>query len=227
MAYPQAQLLARSDLTDMLAFAFLAAALLAGMRYAQRGTWVDIACFVCAAILLTFTRPVPYILAASTAPLMLTPAWRRGAELTAVSVALCGVAGLVLHFSHAAAPLLHDYVRNVLATASIAVISLVKSLIAPIAVIALVAMRRRADALVCCGALASIVLTILANPLPGDVPRVVVFPALIPLACGFAIAAQAALAAGRPRAASITILREWSGSESILEAPRPKSSHLV
>ena len=74
---------------------------------------------------------------------------------------------------------------------------------------------------------ARIVLTILANPIPTDVARVVVFPALIPLACGSAIAAQAALVAGRASAPDAPIVGQWSGSESILAVQRPKSSPLV
>ncbi len=227
MLHPEAQYLARSDLTDMLAFAFLAAALLSAMRYAQRGGWANIACFVCAAILLTFSRPVPYVLAAAAAPLVLTAAWKRGAELVAVSLALCVVVALVMHLSGGSVPPVGNYARSVAETAWITLVLLVKSILAPVAVIALVAMRKRADVLIACGALASIVLTILADPYPNDVPRVIVFPALIPLACGFAIAAQSSLVAGRASGAGMSILREWSGSESILAARKPKSSRLA
>jgi hypothetical protein len=227
MLQPEAQLMARSNLTDMLAFAFLAAALLCAMRYAERGYGIDLAWFAFASALLSFTRPIPYELACAVAPLAFTTAWRRGANLTAVSLALCLAVAATMHLAGASVPPVDDYAHAVLAAGWVTAVWFIESIAASVALIALYATRGRADVAICIGALGSIVLTILANPVSSDIARVVIFPSLIPLGCGCAIAAQAALARGRAYATGTSIVGEWSGSESILAAPRRKSSRLA
>ena len=227
MLYPEAQFLAASNLTDMLAFAFLAASLLAAMRYAERGALVDLAWFAIAALLLSFTRPVPYNLACAAAPLLLTTARRRGIDLIAVSLALCVAVATVMHLTGAAVPPVDDYARAVVATGWTTAVWFVESIAGPVALIALYGARTRTDVALCGGALASIALTMLTNPFAGDVARVIVFPSLIPLGCGCALAAQAALPSGRALAPGPSIVSEWSESESILEAPRQKLSRLA
>ncbi|MBV8637021.1 MAG: hypothetical protein JO322_02990 [Candidatus Eremiobacteraeota bacterium] len=224
---PETQLIGRSDLTDMPAFALLAGALLAAMRYAERGRSIDLAWFAIVAAMLSFTRPVPYDLACAALPLLVAGVWRRGIDLIGISLALTIAVAFVMHLTRAEVPPVDHFGRAVFVTLWVSLVSLVAHAAAPLAAIALYAMRRRADVLICGGMLASIVLTILADPYPTDVMRVVVLPSLIPLGCGFAIAAQAALAAGRAYRNSDAIVREWSGSESILAAPRQKSSHLA
>lgn len=224
---PEAQLIGRSNLTDMLAFALLAGTLLAAMRYATDGHFADLLAFALTAALLSFTRPIPYELVCSVAPLLVAGAWRRGIDLIAISLGLTIALAAVMRITGAAIPPVPNYIDASLATTWVTIVALFAHAAAPVPLIALLAMRRRADVLICGGALASIVFTILVAPYPTDVMRTIILPSLIPLGCGFAIAAEAALSAGRAYHSGTAIVREWSGSESILAAPRPKSSPLT
>lgn len=208
---PECRLLGRSDLTDMTAFLFWCATLLAMIRYARTGSSAWLAAFAVACTLLTFTRPVPYLplfsgLALVAAGVLLREriAMLRGAVMSGISFVLCAV--LLAVSSYEGAPGTMDVLRGLqaqagateltlrawythalLVTTSDALTWFALSVVAPIAVIALAINARRYDVAVLLGALVSTFPTLVLNPIDSDVPRVIVFPMLPIVACGLAI----------------------------------------
>lgn len=209
---PEAHAIARCDLTDMPAYALLVASLWAMARFARtgRGRWLFAA--AAAATLLSFTRPVPYIIVCAALPLLFTSMRRQGALLAGLGVALCGVVEIALNVTHADVPAPPN---EWLALAHTFVAFATWWYAHPASFVALAALwikRREPEALLALGAWASALLTIVVNPIPGDVPRVVLLPSFLSLAIGMAYTAE------------ILIRGYRATSAARLSAPRDRST---
>ncbi len=191
MLYPESRLIGRSNLTDMLGDALWIVTLLAMMRFAAGGRRGDLLFFTAAALVLSFTRPIPYMLLTVAIVLAAVGHPRRALPLAAISAALCVLVIAVMRLTGANVPLPPDYLLQLARSTLGTVDWFVASLAGPIALYALVAARARSDAAIASGALLCALPTLVLNPLPGDVLRVVVLPMLPALGCGLAILCEA------------------------------------
>jgi hypothetical protein len=187
-ALPPVRLYGRSDLTDMSAFAALVASLWAMTAYAREGGRARLCLALACCAALCLVRPLPYVLVCSALPLLATRERRRGAILVAATILLCAITALALVFAHAEIPAVAFYPTALARTVETAGAWVAGHPLWIVALAALLARRREAHAAIALGALASALPTMLLDPIPSDVMRVVVFPALIPLACGLATA---------------------------------------
>jgi hypothetical protein len=188
---PESRVFARADLTDMTSYAALVASLWAMSAFARSGRGRDLAVAVVCAVLLTITRPVPYVLACAALPLVVSPLYRRpGLILGAMGVALSGAVEIAFNFTHADVPSYGDMLGALWITARTAAEWVYTHPCVPIALGALIVKRREPEALVALGAWLSVVPTMILDPIPSDVERVVILPSFISLACGLAYAAQ-------------------------------------
>lgn len=210
--FPEMRLLARAPLTDMLALALWCWTLLALCRCARERSAVWLGIYAAAALLMTLARPIPYVPLCAAIALFLwarqkkAPAQMKAAlaagsfalALCALDAAMAAAAGapslgwtlqhiragsrLVTH-----APLAVWYGVRVAATSAATVAALL-SLLAPVAAaVRLWYARARPETAIYAGAAASTALTILSNPIPSDIPRVVVLPLLPIIAAGLAV----------------------------------------
>jgi hypothetical protein len=209
---PEFRLLGRSDLTDMTALAFWLACLLGMIRYVRSGASGWLAFFAVSALLLTFTRPAPYVPLCAGAGVVAAGLWarrmeitKRGAAIAGISFGLCVVLLIVSSRLHAPGtldvlrglelqsgtrhmPLDAWYARAVLKTTGEAATWFTMTLVSPLGIIALFLNARRADVALLLGAFASTIPTIVLDPLVSDVPRVMALPMLPVIACGLGIA---------------------------------------
>ena len=187
---PQSREFGRADLTDMTSYALLVATLWMMARFARSGRGRDFALAAMCALVLSLTRPVPYIVVCAALPLLVTAYRRQGALLAAVGVVLCGAVEIALDLTHADVPFTPNYLAAVAATAHAAADWWYAHPVGLIALGALLVRRREPEALIAFGAWFSILPTMLIDPIPGDVQRVVIFPSLISVACGLGYTAQ-------------------------------------
>lgn len=204
---PEYRLMGRSSLTDMLAFAFWCAALLGMIRYARRGDLLSLGVYAVATTLMCLTRPIPHMALFAVLGLIAFGAARRdrtlllragilavitiAAFLPSVALAISAHApGFVQAMADlratSAAPLesfSQWYWHRVHVTSAIAIVDFATSIVGPIAVAALLMLPRRMESWILLGALLSSGVTILLNPIPSDVERVVILPMLPVVGC--------------------------------------------
>lgn len=185
------RLLGHSDLTDMTSYAALVAALWAMTAYARRGTAASFAAACIASALLVLVRPLAYVLVCAALPLLFSKHRMRGAALVAVECALFAANAAALALAHAGEPFPHHYVAALTGTIVVAAEWALEHPLWILASIALVVQCRRTQAQIALGALCSALPTMVLDPFPTDVLRVVVLPSAIALACGSAYALAA------------------------------------
>ncbi len=209
---PEYRWIGRSDLTDATAFAFWCATLLGLVRFVETGRGRWLAAYACAALAMTFSRPLAYAPFCSGVAVALAgtvarrwPQVRRGATVAAAA-ALCALAvvaagaaagapgiGEILVRLHAESPmrsmpLPQWYAGQVGRSSAVFGVWLLASLAAPIGLIALAYDASRARSAALLGALASTIVTLAVNPLPSDVARVALLPILPAIAAGLTLA---------------------------------------
>ncbi|MDE2483401.1 MAG: hypothetical protein KGN02_14585 [bacterium] len=222
MLLPESRLIGRSNLTDMLGDALWIATLLAMMRYADRPRSGALFVVALAATALAFTRPVPYMPLVSALALAAAGYPRRALPLIALLAALCALVVGVMWAAHADVPTTPAYLAQLRAAGVVTLEWFVGSLAGPLGLYALVAARGRSDVALALGACASALPTLLLNPLPTDVLRVVALPLLPVVACGVALAAERA-ASHQGVARGDEYMTACSGSVSTLAERRSRS----
>ena len=222
MLYPESRLIGRSNLTDMLGEALWLATLFAMARFAARGRHTDLVFFGVAAVLLSFTRPVPYMPLTCAIVLAAAGHPRRALPLAAISAALCAIVFAIMWLTRADVPAMPNYVALLARSSVVTLVWFVASIAGPVALYVLVVARSRSDAALMSGVLLCTIPTLVLNPLPTDVMRVVALPMLPAIGCGIALACEVvARHPGSARAAEYMIA--CSGSVSTLAARRSRS----
>ena len=178
----------RSDLTDMTAYAALVAALWAMTVFAKRSGKRAFALAACASTALTLARPLAYVLICAAAPLLFSRRRARGIALVALGIVLAAATAVALALVHAEDPFPARYLHLVAATSRTAATWFLDQPLSIVALIALIVRRGSPQAAIALGAWLSILPTILLDPFPSDVTRVVALPSLVPIACGTAYA---------------------------------------
>jgi hypothetical protein len=201
LAFPMTQVLASSDLTDMLAAVWWTSALAALLRYVrQERSWLP-AVLALASVLLTLTRPTPYLV---VAPAIVAALLRRSWPLFAASctgiLTFAFVAAtahgygirdqlqwLYVHErGHSTASFSVWYGGALSATVRYVAVQCVRTFVPLAAIVAVVYAarhpRRRDEALILAVAALACLAALPFDPILADVPRVIGFP-LLPVFC--------------------------------------------
>ncbi len=207
---PVYRVTAISPITDMTAFAFWCAALYGMLRYARNGDGLSLAVYTVAAVLMSLSRPIAYIpffgglgLAAFGLAFRDRTLLARGGILAFIAVVASLPPLLIAAQAHAPGfiPLMAQlramsahplgslaqwYWHAVEITFAFTIVTVAISVVGPIAMVALLALPRRMESWILLAALFSTGLTVLINPIPSDVERVVILPMLPVVGCGLA-----------------------------------------